>query len=104
MRWLDEKKDFQEQYARARQRQAEYWAEQIVDIADDSSADTITNERGTEVANSEWINRSRLRVDTRKWLMSKLLPKKYGDKIDVAHTGDVSLSVVNYGDKNNNTV
>ena len=93
MRWLAEKPEFQEQYARARQAQAEYWAEQIVEIADDSSQDTITNERGNEVANSEWINRSRLRVDTRKWLMSKLLPKKYGDKIDHTHTGDMVVKI-----------
>ena len=38
-----------------------------------------------EVENAEWINRCRLQVDTRKWLMSKLVPKKYGDK--QLHTG-----------------
>ena len=54
--------------------------EDILEIADDTSRDTIDTENG-EKANSEWISRSRLRVDARKWMLSKMMPKKYGDKI-----------------------
>ena len=53
--------------------------EDIIDIADDSSQDRIVNEDGKEVMNSEFVQRSRLRVDARKWALSKLNPKKYGD-------------------------
>ncbi len=70
-------------YAQAKVAQADLLAEECVDIADDMSRDSLTksNREGEEyeVANTEWINRSRLRVDTRKWLASKLIPKIYGD-------------------------
>ena len=86
-RWLAEKPSFQEQYARAKGEMAEHFAEEILEIADDGSNDWIERELETgnviKVANHEHIARSRLRVDTRKWLMSKLLPKKYGEKLDV---------------------
>jgi hypothetical protein len=89
--WLQRHAEFSEQYARAREAQAEHWAEEILEIADDGSNDWMErrNRDGSsqEVINAEHVTRSRLRVDSRKWLMSKLAPKKYGDKIDLAHTG-----------------
>lgn len=77
----------QDRYARAKQLQMDYLAEEIIEISDDSSNDTIINEKGQKVEDKEWTNRSKLRVDTRKWLMSKLAPKKYGDKLDVTSDG-----------------
>lgn len=82
LRWLREKEDFRNQYARAKEEQADYLAEQILDIADDSSNDTVMGEFGP-MEHKEWINRSRLRVDARKWIASKLKPKKYGDKLEL---------------------
>jgi hypothetical protein len=85
MRWLAEHQEFRDQYARAREAQADYWAEEIVEIADDGTNDYVDrqNKDGStyETVNSEHINRSRLRVDTRKWLMARMAPKKYGDRI-----------------------
>ena len=81
LRWLRENEDFRNQYARAKEDQADLLAEEMMDIADETSNDTITDEKGNEYANKEWINRSRLRVDTRKWIASKLKPKKYGDRV-----------------------
>lgn len=77
-------------YARAIQLRADKLAEEILEIADDSSNDTITKTYGdetVEVENREWVNRSKLRVDSRKWLMSKMAPKKYGDKLDITTDG-----------------
>ena len=91
-KWLSEQKSFSEQYARAREAQMEVMAQEIIDIADDGRNDTYTDEDGNEHTNQDVINRSRLRVDTRKWLMSKLAPKKYGDKI--THQGDSENPVV----------
>lgn len=82
-KWLTEKKDFSDNYTRAKELQAEFLVEKIISIADDTSNDTTITDSGKMVANSEWINRSRLRVDSRKWIASKLFPKKYGDKIDI---------------------
>lgn len=93
-KWLnDESKDFKNRYARAKEDQMEYLAEEILLISDDDSNDSDFTEEGKEIQNSEWINRSRLRVDTRKWLMSKLAPKKFGDssKLDLTVLKELPL-------------
>lgn len=90
-RWLREIKEFCDQYARAKEESADAMAEDVLDIADDGANDFIEIERedgGTFTkVNQEHINRSRLRVDTRKWIMSKMKPKKYGEKVDVTSGG-----------------
>jgi hypothetical protein len=93
-RWLadEENKTFRDQYTRAREEQAETLLDEIVEIADDSRQDTIPKvgrdgEEYGEQPNSEWIARSRLRVDARKWVVSKLAPKKYGEKIQAEVSG-----------------
>lgn len=98
MRWLASNETFRDQYARARDAHADFWAEQIVDIADDSSGDTITDENGNVRQNSEFTARSRLRVDTRKWLMARMAPKKYGDHIALsgAGGGPIQVAVVRF--------
>lgn len=73
------------QYAHARAAQYELLADEIVAIADENYT---TDEHGVrERLSSEAIQRNRLRVDTRKWMLSKMLPKVYGDKIQTEHTG-----------------
>jgi hypothetical protein len=90
-KWLRENPSFSEQYARAKQESADAMAEEILDIADDGTNDYMTIELQDgyekEVINHEVLARSRLRVDTRKWLMSKMKPKKYGEKIDMTSDG-----------------
>jgi hypothetical protein len=94
-RWLAANLDFSQQYARAKEDQADTLADEILNIADDSHDDYVerTREDGTkyEVIDHDHINRSRLRVDTRKWIASKLKPKKYGEKIE--HSGDVGVTL-----------
>jgi len=83
---LDNKDGFFPQYTRAVQIRAGVWAEEIIEIADDGSNDTYTDPNtGMERTNAEVVARSRLRVDTRKWMLSKVLPKVYGDKLDLNH-------------------
>ena len=95
MLWLSRDDELSERYARAKELQAEMMAEEILTIADDSSDDEIfifADTKGGKPAkvtmNAEFVQRSKLRVDARKWVASKLLPKKYGDKINLEH--DVS--------------
>lgn len=66
-------------------------ADEIVEISDETGKDTLTDADGNDRPNTEWISRSKLRVDSRKWLMSKVAANLYGDKLDVAVTGDVSF-------------
>lgn len=80
-KWICNDEDFANQYARAREAQAEHYLDEIISISDDSVLDVeIDPETGHERTNHEVVARARLRVDTRKWAMSKLAPKKYGDR------------------------
>jgi hypothetical protein len=75
LRWLDKNPPFQTQYARARTALMDHYADQIVEIAfEGSNADQVA------------VARDRLKIDTLKWLMSKLAHRKYGDRI--ALTGE----------------
>lgn len=93
-RWLldDDKKHFWEQYEKARNIQAELMFDELLEIADDGTNDWMEKESKAgdsyTVLNSEAIGRSRLRVDTRKWYLSKVLPKKFGEKIDLTTAGE----------------
>lgn len=81
---LEDREGFSAQYARAREIGYHAMADELMDIADNGMNDWMER-RGEEdagwVANGEHIQRSRLRVDTRKWMLSKVLPKVYGDKV-----------------------
>lgn len=81
------KAQFVAQYARARTIQADTLFEQTLDIADDKEADMFFDEDGKQVVNFDHIQRARLRVDTRKWMVGKLAPKKYGEKTTTAIEG-----------------
>ena len=68
--------------ARAREEGFDAIALQCLEIADETSRDTVITDTG-ERANSEWISRSKLRVETRLKLLAKWDPKRYGDKLQV---------------------
>jgi hypothetical protein len=82
---LDDLNGFAEQYARARLVGYHTMADELIEIADDGTNDYVEKERsdGSKAIafDAEHVQRSRLRVDTRKWLLSKALPKIYGDKL-----------------------
>lgn len=84
--WLSSNKEFLDLYTRAKEQQADMMAEDILDIADDGSNDFMTITKGDmsyEVENKEWTSRSKLRIESRKWLAAKLLPKKYSEKSQI---------------------
>ena len=87
MRWLHSQAGFRDQYARAKEIGIEAIAEDILDIADDASNDWMErydkegNNTGWQF-NGEAARRSQIRIDSRKWLLSKLAPKKYGEKVE----------------------
>lgn len=84
LRWLDRHEEFRVQYARARDRRVEKMAEEILSISDDPNEDPQSR---------------RVRVDARKWLMSKWAPKKYGDKLEVEQTGEQTIRIRIGGDR-----
>lgn len=94
MRYLDEHQYFREKYARARELQADYLADLIVQVSK-KNLQTTTETTGTNASGyfeqktkSDNYQRSRLMVDALKWKASKLAPKKYGEKLDVTTDGE----------------
>lgn len=90
-RWLNEDDALREQYAHAKAAQMDFMAEEILDIADASELDMVESPSGDMKLDGEHVQRSRLRVDTRKWLMAKLAPKKYGDKQELNVSGGLAV-------------
>jgi transposase-like protein len=99
--WMRKFPEFLKQYARAKEESADAMAEEMLEIADDGRNDWMERHGGTDdegnpkantyVLNGEHVQRSRVRIDTRKWLASKLKPKKYGDRVDLTNS-DGSLT------------
>ena len=96
-KWLREVDGFTDQYEKAKEESADYLVEEMLDIADNGNNDWMEKlgKDGQDIGyqlNGEHVQRSRLRLDTRKWVASKLKAKKYGDKITTEHTGKVALT------------
>jgi hypothetical protein len=92
MRWIQQQPEFRNKYAGAREAQADYLAEEIVQIADTPLLGVITkvDDSGKrETTEGDMLQHRRLQVDARKWYASKLAPKKYGDKVETTLTGSV---------------
>lgn len=97
-RWLGVREEFSDQYARAREEQAEALADEIVEIADEEgtmikrskhggNAEDNADEEIEVVFDPTAVARNRLRVEARKWVAAKLKPKKYGEKVTQELTG-----------------
>jgi hypothetical protein len=104
--WLRIHPEFLAQYEISKAECADMYAEEIVEIADDTSNDyvDVTDENGATGAtrlNTEHVQRSRLRIDSRKWVAAKLKPKKYGDRIqqDVTLPEGVVFNMAFNGEK-----
>lgn len=88
LKWLRENPSFQTQYAHAREEQAEALAEEILDISDEVQLEYVLGDDGQQIPmklDATAVARNRLRVDSRKWIASKLKPKKYGDSTQIKH-------------------
>ena len=82
-KWLDEDEEKVKRYACACEARAEQIFEDILDIADDQSGDVKVSEDGTKSFDSEFAARSKIKIDARKWMVGKLNPKRFGDKMQV---------------------
>ncbi len=90
--WKRDSADFSAAFARAREEGFDQIAADCLDIADETSQDTLSTENGDR-PNTEWLARSKLRIETRLKLLAKWDPKRYGDKVQTEHSGEVGLTV-----------
>jgi len=86
-RWMSRNPEFRNNYARAQQDRTTVFAEELLEIADQY-------DKSEEAATPDLVQRARLRIDTRKWLMSKMDPKRFGDKVETVLSGSVEVQQV----------
>jgi len=85
-KWRYKIQEFREMWAEAKRCQAELFVEQCLPISDDSSEDVVIDSNGNPIMNGEFVARSRLRIDMRKWIGVKLVPRIYGERMQVETT------------------
>lgn len=78
-KWLSDNQEFSEQYARAREEQADLFVDEIISIADSVEPDSAA------------VAKAKLQIDSRKWVAAKMMPKKYGDKVEQQITGNLAI-------------
>lgn len=90
---VDNSEGFAVRYARARDMGLDHHADEILELADTSRIGTksVTKPTGAEITEGDMVERSRLQIEARKWYLSKLAPKRYGDKLEVDHAIRVEI-------------
>lgn len=86
--WLDSDDYNEKRYARACRKRADLIFEEMIEIADKQGEDVYIDKDGKKKVDHNVIHRNKLQIDTRKWMLAKMHPKKYGDKIDVTSDGE----------------
>ncbi len=104
--WLRAYPEFFKHYAQAREVQAEVLADEIISISDETPTCQIPTKSGDVFTSIDkaGVERNRWRVDARKWAASKLLPKKFGDKVQTEVTGESGGPIVFKLEKIGNSV
>ena len=91
--WLNENPDRIELYKKATEIRADGIFDDMLEISDDRSKDYYLDVNGNRQQSMVAVNRSRLQLDTRKWVLGRMNPKKYSEKLDITSGGD-KLKVV----------
>ena len=92
-KWIEEDEEKAKRYARACDTRAENLFEEILDIADDSNPDVTYDNDGNVRIDGQAIQRSKLRIEARQWVLGKLNPKKYGTKVQNEISGDLNVNL-----------
>jgi hypothetical protein len=101
LHWAATIPSFTDQYTRARERLLEHWAEDTIDIADTTHEGVkteISDKFGIKEIHGDMVEHRKLRIEARKWLLSKLAPRKYGEKLDLNLGGQDGGSPIQYED------
>ena len=91
--WLATDKKLCDHYAKVIEVRSDNMADEILEIADNVGNDVVTLPDGREVIDNAVVQRDRLRVDARKWILAKMHPKKYGDKIEMDNKISGSITI-----------
>lgn len=97
LRWVREDEDLERKYSLAISMRADVYFERMLDIAANQElGETVKTVDGpdgekTEITKGDMVNHRRLHIDTIKWALARMNPKKYGDKVDLNHGGKVKV-------------
>jgi hypothetical protein len=86
--WVDENAEKSKQYERSIELRSEFLFDEMFEIADKQGEDVTLDKDGNKVLNHNIVQRNRLQIDVRKWALSKMMPKKFGDKLDMTTGGE----------------
>ena len=89
---IDNVEGFGPRFARANMLGVYRLKDDILEISDDGTGDRYVDSDGNTRVDGDVVQRSKLRVESRRWLLSKLLPKEFGDRLDVNHAVTVSIA------------
>lgn len=89
--WINASEERRNRYIQAMEERGEAIFEELLEIADDNSKDTYRDSEGNIKVDIEHVQRTRLRLDTRKWYLEKMLPKKYGNNSKVELSGGLEI-------------
>lgn len=85
--WVAKDKQMSDQYARAIEQRTDNLFEELIEIAEDRDDVQYTDEEGNIRVDNGAVQAKRLEIDTKKWALSKMNPKKYSDKINIGLSG-----------------
>lgn len=95
-KWIDSDEEKAKKYARATEKRAESIFEEIIQISDTPIEGVVieTDDNGrTKEKKGDMLGHRRLQIDARKWMLSKMMPKKYGDRVELEHSGEVKTDL-----------
>lgn len=93
--WVEASEELAERYARARARGADLEFDKLIETAAEPPP---IDDKGR--VDSGWVNWKRMQIDTMKWTLAKKRPERYGEKLDLNHSGAVGLNIaINLGDE-----
>lgn len=93
--WLSKHEEFMRMYTRATSSRADAMFEEMFEIADDGTNDLTTRPDGSEVVDHDVVQRSRLRIETRKWALARMNPRKFGERVTTELVGEGGGPIVN---------
>lgn len=91
--WTLKNEEWAKEFKAAGIAQLDFWRDEMIDICDDESRDQVPDGKGGYKSDNTSVNRDRLKVDTRKWIMCKLHPERYGDKVGIEGDKDKPITV-----------
>ena len=105
-RWMLDHSELRDLYAHAKEEQLQILADEIQPIADTPQMGEIITVRGEEreVKMCDMLEHRKLRIDSRKWLLSKLAPKKYGDKTALTGADGGAIQIVSTIPRHSGTI